>query len=60
MAIAILTSTFPTPFCHMGKLHSGTALNIVPAAAEVAFEIRHLVVDDHDAIEQMTGNLLQS
>lgn len=38
---------FTTP--HVGVIHGGTALNIVPRDCEFEFEIRHLPFDDPDA-----------
>ncbi|WP_349295807.1 acetylornithine deacetylase (plasmid) [Thioclava sp. 'Guangxiensis'] len=35
---------------HIGTLHGGTALNIVPDHAEMRFEIRHLPQDDPSAL----------
>ncbi|MEM6408873.1 MAG: acetylornithine deacetylase [Pseudomonadota bacterium] len=42
----------PYSTVHVGKVSGGTALNIVPEAAELLFEIRHLAEEDPDAIEQ--------
>ena len=36
---------------HVGKLNSGTALNIVPDKAELLFEFRHLAEDNPDVLE---------
>lgn len=36
----------PYTTLHVGKMHGGTALNIIPAASEFEFEIRHLPEDD--------------
>lgn len=41
----------PYSTVHVGTLHGGTALNIVPDRAELRFELRHLAEDDPDAIE---------
>lgn len=45
---------FEVPYStvHVGTLSGGTALNIVPERAEMRFELRHLVGDDPDLIEQ--------
>ncbi|NVK62587.1 MAG: acetylornithine deacetylase [Rhodobacteraceae bacterium] len=40
----------PCSTLHVGTLHGGTALNIVPDRAEVAFEIRHLASETPEAI----------
>ncbi|SCK29477.1 acetylornithine deacetylase [Vogesella sp. LIG4] len=36
----------PYTTLHVGKMHGGTALNIIPADSEFEFEIRHLPEDD--------------
>jgi len=41
----------PCTTLHVGRLNSGTALNIVPDRADMLFEFRHLVADDPDALE---------
>lgn len=40
----------PYSTVHVGTLSGGTALNIVPDRAELAFEFRHLAADDPDAL----------
>lgn len=40
----------PYATVHVGRLTGGTALNIVPDRAEMAFELRYLAEDDPDAI----------
>lgn len=40
----------PYSTVHVGKMSGGTALNIVPDAAEITFEIRHLLADDPEDI----------
>ncbi|NDV00749.1 acetylornithine deacetylase [Pseudoroseicyclus tamaricis] len=40
----------PVSTIHAGTLHGGTALNIVPDRAEVAFEIRHLAAETPEAL----------
>jgi acetylornithine deacetylase len=46
---------------HAGVIHAGTALNIVPAAARMEFEFRHLPQDDpvvvQERIRQMVDRL---
>ncbi|WP_224825963.1 acetylornithine deacetylase [Cognatishimia sp. MH4019] len=42
----------PYTTIHVGRMHSGTALNIVPVSAEVLFEFRHLAEDDPDLLER--------
>lgn len=39
-----------TSTVHVGTIHGGTALNIVPNRCEMEFEIRHLAEDDPDAL----------
>lgn len=43
--------TVPYSTLHVGKLTSGTALNIVPDVAELLFEIRYLAADRIDDFE---------
>ncbi|WP_424980583.1 acetylornithine deacetylase [Leisingera sp. S232] len=43
----------PYSTIHVGRIHSGTALNIVPDSAEVLFEFRHLAEDDPDSLARM-------
>ncbi len=50
----------PYTTLHVGRFHSGTALNIVPDAAEIAFEIRHLAQDDPDALEHRVREAAQA
>lgn len=40
----------PYTTLHVGRIAGGASLNIVPNAAEVDFEIRHLAEDDPDAL----------
>lgn len=40
----------PHTTLHAGRMEGGTALNIVPEAAEVLFEFRYLPADGHDAV----------
>lgn len=40
----------PYSTVHVGKLHGGEALNIVPDRAEMTFEYRHLVADTPDSL----------
>ncbi len=42
----------PYSTIHVGRMRSGTALNIVPDSAEVLFEFRHLAEDDPDYLER--------
>jgi acetylornithine deacetylase len=44
-------SAYDVPYTtvHVGTIHGGTALNIVPRDCAFAFEIRHLPFDDPDA-----------
>ncbi|MEM7472288.1 MAG: acetylornithine deacetylase [Pseudomonadota bacterium] len=42
----------PYSTIHVGKILSGTALNIVPDSAELLFEFRHLAKDNPDQLEQ--------
>ena len=42
----------PYSTIHVGTLHSGSALNIVPDKAVLKIEIRHLVEDDPNVIEK--------
>lgn len=52
----------PYTTIHVGKLHSGSALNIVPDKAELKIEIRHLEEDDPNFIEdkfrEIAGSLI--
>ena len=52
----------PYTTIHVGKLHSGSALNIVPDKAELKIEIRHLAEDDPNSIEdkfrEIAGSLI--
>ncbi|MEO0747278.1 MAG: acetylornithine deacetylase [Pseudomonadota bacterium] len=52
-------AAYDVPFStlHVGKLHAGTALNIIPDAAEITFEYRHLFLDRED---QLFERILQS
>lgn len=43
----------PFSTIHVGKMNSGTALNIVPGSADVLLEFRHLATDDPDHLEDM-------
>jgi len=40
----------PYSTIHVGRIRSGTTLNIVPDSAEVLFEFRHLAEDDPDSL----------
>jgi acetylornithine deacetylase len=40
----------PTTTLHVGTIHGGTALNIVPAACELDLEIRNIAADDPQAL----------
>ncbi|MFT5060516.1 MAG: acetylornithine deacetylase [Polaromonas sp.] len=40
----------PYSTIHVGRMRSGSALNIVPDSAEVLFEFRHLAEDDPDCL----------
>ena len=42
----------PYSTIHVGRIRSGTALNIVPDSAEVQFELRHLAEEDPDLLER--------
>jgi acetylornithine deacetylase len=51
-------TSFATPYTtlHIGKVHGGTALNIVPATCTLDFEIRYIPADDPLVIlERLTG-----
>lgn len=52
---------YDVPFStvHVGKMMSGTALNIVPGEAELVFEFRHLAGDDPDHLERLIRALAQ-
>jgi acetylornithine deacetylase len=43
---------YAVPFTtvHVGTIHGGTALNVVPERCTLAFEIRHLAADDPHAV----------
>jgi acetylornithine deacetylase len=45
----------PHSTLHVGAFHGGTALNIVPDAAEILFEARTIAADDPDAL---VGNII--
>ncbi len=45
--------TVPYTTLHVGVVHGGTALNIVPDRCEMDLEIRHLATDDPDALLQV-------
>ncbi|WP_095588214.1 acetylornithine deacetylase [Actibacterium ureilyticum] len=47
----------PYSTVHIGTLTGGTALNIVPARAELLFEFRHLANDDPGALWNRIGDL---
>ena len=40
----------PYSTIHVGRMRSGSALNIVPDSAEILFEFRHLAEDDPDCL----------
>ncbi|MEO1346479.1 MAG: M20/M25/M40 family metallo-hydrolase, partial [Pseudomonadota bacterium] len=52
-------AAYDVPFStlHVGKLHAGTALNIIPDTAEITFEYRYLFLDRED---QLFERILQS
>ena len=49
----------PYSTIHVGTLHSGTALNILPDKAELKIEIRHLAEDDPNSIENRFQEIAQ-
>jgi acetylornithine deacetylase len=50
----------PYSTIHVGKMASGTALNIVPDQADLLFEFRNLAEDDPDLLEEKIKNAAQS
>ena len=53
---------FDVPYTtlHVGTFRSGTALNIVPDAAELTYEFRHVPEDDPDVLEQRIADAAQA
>ncbi len=49
----------PYSTVHVGELHGGTALNIVPGTAHIDFEIRHLAADNIDSLLALTERIAQ-
>ncbi|MDG1736795.1 MAG: acetylornithine deacetylase [Paracoccaceae bacterium] len=47
-----LAYDIPYSTVHVGQMSGGTALNIVPDAAEITFECRHLVADRPEELEE--------
>lgn len=45
----------PYSTVHAGRMQGGTALNIVPDRAEIAFELRHLAVDSPEEFQRKLG-----
>ena len=42
----------PYTTIHVGRIRSGSALNIVPDSAELVFEFRHIAADDPDMLQR--------
>ncbi len=55
-------ANYDIPFStiHIGKLNSGTTLNIVPDSAELVFEFRHLPEDNPALLEQQIEQSAQA
>ncbi len=50
----------PHTTVHAGVIHAGTALNIIPASAELEFEFRHLPGDDPGEIQARIQQIADS